>query len=297
MNFLKITDEKTKAWLLLIACAFIWGASFILIKKGLETYAPDQVGTIRVFFAFLVMLPFAVYKLKTVYIFYWKKLLFLGLLANLLPAIMFATAQTEISSSISGILNSLTPIFTLIVGVLFFRGKMKGGQILGLLIGFAGTLGLIFVNNTGGLGNFNYYALLIILATLFYGISANYIKANLSHIHSITLTSLAMFAIGPLALLYLLVNTDFIHRLTNLPGAWESLGYLFILGAIGTAFALVLFNRLIQMTSAVFASSVTYLIPIMAVIWGVIDGESLFPLHFVGMGLIIAGVYIVNRFR
>jgi drug/metabolite transporter (DMT)-like permease len=286
--------EKSLPWLLLVACAFIWGASFILIKKGLEAFDPEQVATLRIIFAFLVMLPFALYKIKVYLKDYWKKFLFLGLIANLLPAFLFATAQMEIKSSLSGILNSLTPIFTLIIGVLFFKGKLKLGQAFGLIVGLIGSIELIFINERGGLGDFNSYALLIIVATLCYGISANYVKANLAHIHSITLTSFAMFFIGPISIIILL-TTDFFDRMNTVPEAWASLGYLFILGAVGTALALVLFNRLIQLTSAVFASSVTYLIPIMAVFWGIVDGERLFLLHFVGMGLIIAGVYIINK--
>lgn len=289
-------DEKTLPWILLIAISFVWGASFILIKKGLETFSPVQVGTLRIVFACLVLIPFALRNLKEVYADHWKKILTLGFMANLIPAILFAVAQTEISSSVTGILNSLTPIFTMLIGIIAFKSKMKLMQFAGLLIGFAGTLGLIFVNNTGGLGEFNSYILLVIAATLCYGISANFVKAHLSHINAVVLTSLSMFSIGPLAAIFLF-STDFISVVRYEEGAMLSLFYLFILGCVGTAFALILFNKLIQLTSAVFASSVTYLIPVMAVVWGVIDGESLFPLHFAGMALIIAGVYIINRSR
>ncbi|MFO7527036.1 MAG: DMT family transporter, partial [Ignavibacteriaceae bacterium] len=167
-------------------------------------------------------------------------------------------------------------------------------QLLGLLIGFIGSFALSFIDSVGEIGEFNHFALYVILATMMYGFSGNFIKKYLTGIHPVTLTALAVFTIGPFSIIFLF-TTDFVSRLSVIDGAWISLGYLFLLGAIGTALALVLFNKLIQNTTAVFASSVTYLIPIMAVVWGIIDGESFFVMHLFGMGLIILGVYLVNK--
>jgi drug/metabolite transporter (DMT)-like permease len=152
------------------------------------------------------------------------------------------------------------------------------------------------VSSSGGLGDFNYFVLFVIVATVLYGIATNLVKTYFMEIDSLTLTSLTFLAVGPIAII-LLLGTDFISRMSSVDGAGLSLFYLFILGVVGTAFSLILFNRLIQITSAVFASTVTYLIPIAAIGWGLIDGEVLFPLHFVGMGLIIGGVYTVNKFK
>jgi len=291
----KFNDESPwLSWLLLVILAVIWGSSFILIKKGLESFSPLQVGSIRIAFAFIVMLPFAIKSLNTTFKFYWKKIVVIGFFSNLFPAVLFATAETGISSSLAGILNALTPIMTLLAGIFFFNTKLKILQLLGLLIGFVGSFALSFINNSGGIGEFNYYALFVVLATMMYGFSGNFIKKYLTGIHPVTLTALAMFSVGPLAMI-ILFSSDFTSRLFIKNDAWISLGYLFLLGAIGTALALVLFNRLIQRTTAVFASSVTYLIPIMAVIWGILDGEGFFTLHLMGMGLIIIGVYLVNR--
>jgi drug/metabolite transporter (DMT)-like permease len=262
----------------------------------LEAYPPDQVGTIRVTFAFLLLLPIAVKYISTVLKSHWKKILALGFLSNLIPAILFSVAETGLSSSLTGILNSLTPITTMIVGVIAFSTGIKKAQVLGLGIGLAGSIMISLIGDKGGLGNFNHYALYVILATICYGIGGNLIKAHLSHINSVILTSLTMIGIGPIALSYLL-TTDFFTRLNTVEGAWESLGFIFLLGAVGTALALILFNRLIQLTTAIAASSVTYLIPIVAVMWGIIDGEELFPLHFAGMFLIITGVYTTNKFK
>ena len=274
--------------------AIIWGSSFILIKKGLDVYSPDQVGTIRIIFAALALLPFALKNLQTAFKSQWKLFLLFGIVSNLTPALLFALAETGLSSSITGILNSLTPIFTLIVGALFFSTQIQKAQIIGLVIGFAGSLALSFIGSGGELGEFNYYALYVVAATICYGFSANMVRKYFLKVEPVVLTSLAVFSVGPFSLIYLL-TTDFTSRLANVDGAWLSLFYLFILGAVGTAFALILFNRVIQTTSAVFASTVTYLIPIAAVIWGLIDNEALYPLHFVGMALIILGVFVVNK--
>lgn len=282
------------SWIILLTLAIIWGSSFILIKKGLDSFSPLQVGTIRIAFAFLVMLPFAIKNLSNILKEYWKKILVIGLFSNFFPAILFATAESGISSSLAGILNALTPIMTLLTGIFFFSTKIKSFQVIGLITGFFGSFALSFINSIGGLGEFNHYALFVVLATIMYGFSGNFIKKYLTGIHPVTLTALAMFTIGPLSII-LLFSSDFISILTENDRAWTSLGYLFLLGVIGTAFALVLFNKLIQRTTAVFASSVTYLIPIMAVTWGIMDGESFFVLHLLGMGLIIVGVYLVNK--
>lgn len=295
MSIENIKQHKYLPYFILLFLAFVWGSSFILIKKGLDSFSPLQVGTIRIIFAFLVLLPFALRRIKLVFVSNWKRILVFGLIANLIPAILFGFAQTGLSSSLTGILNSLTPIFTLLIGLLFFQTKLNKGQVVGLTFGFLGCLIISLVGSSGGLGDFNYFVLFVIVATILYGIATNLVKTYFMHIDSLTLTSLTFLAVGPIATI-LLLSTDFISRLSVVDGAGFSLFYLFILGVIGTAFSLILFNRLIQITSAVFASTVTYLIPIAAIGWGLIDGEILFPLHIVGMILIISGVYIVNKF-
>ena len=184
----------------------------------------------------------------------------------------------------------------MIVGIIAFSTRIKKIQILGLSVGLAGSIMVTIIGEKGSIGSFNLFAIYVIIATICYGIGGNLIKTYLSHINSVILTSLTMIGIGPIALGYLL-TTDFFTRLNTVEGAWESLGFIFLLGAIGTALALILFNRLIQLTTALAASSVTYLIPLVAVMWGIIDGENLFPLHFAGMFLIIIGVYITNRYK
>lgn len=294
MNFDKYTEQKTFPIIILVLLAIIWGSSFILIKKGLESFDPVQVGTIRIMFACLVLLPIAFKHAKHHFKQDWKKFLAVGLIGNFTPAILFSYAETGISSSLAGILNGLTPIFTLIIGALAFATNINRWQIIGLAIGFAGSVALSFIGAGGGLGSFNHFAVTVIFATLLYGISINLIKKFFQNMPTPILTSLIFLSVGPIATIYLL-TTDFIPTVINKPESWSSLFYIFLLGAVGTSFALVLFNKLIQQTTAVFASTVTYLIPIIAVAWGLLDGEILYPIHFIGMAMIISGVYIVNK--
>lgn len=288
--------NKLLPFFILIILSFIWGSSFILIKKGLVSFTPLEVGMLRIFFAYIVALPIAVRYFRVYFKENWKKLFIYGMMANLIPAILFAKAETALSSSLTGILNSITPIFTLIIGAIFFSTAIKSKQLLGLTVSFIGSLILSFIGAEGSLGSFNYYALFVIAATILYGYTANLVKVHLHHVNSLAITSIALFTIGPFTFFYLLIS-EVPSKVAAGGDVLLSLLYLFILGAFGTTFALVLFNKLIQMTTAVFATTITYLIPIMAVAWGALDGESIFPLHFAGMFLVILGVYLINKFR
>ena len=294
MRHNSIKNDKTQAWLILIFLSMIWGSSFILIKRGLTAFTPLQVGTLRISFAFLFTFPFAIKHLRKVPKGKWKFLFFTGLFSNFLPAVLFALAQTRLSSSVTGILNALSPLFTLIIAVMIFNMKISKAQFYGLIIGFTGTIGLSFVNSGGGFGNLNAYVWLIVLATICYAVSLNFIKIYLSGLSSVVITSLALLTAGPPALVILFL-TDFKDRLINTPGIFEYVGYIAILGILGTAIALLFYTKLIHMTNAIFASSVTYLVPVVAILWGLFDGESIYPLHLAGLALIFTGIYLSNK--
>lgn len=280
--------------MLLFILSLIWGSSFILIKKGLVYFTPVQVGTIRLTFAFLVMLPFALKRFKSITKDKWKFIAFTGLVSNLIPAILFAIAQTKLESSLTGILNALSPLFTLIFAVYLFKFKVNSFQIAGFFLGFGGTIVLSLINSSGGFGNMNIYVWLIVLATICYAISLNFIKYYLSDVSSLTITSLALLVAGPVSMI-LLFTTDIIDRINLSSEFFIAITYVAILGIFGTAIALVLYTRLIQMTTPLFASSVTYLVPVVAIVWGFIDGETLYPLHFAGMIFILLGIYFINK--
>jgi drug/metabolite transporter (DMT)-like permease len=281
--------------LLLLLLSLIWGTSFILMKQGLKVFSPGEVGSIRIVAACIFLLPLALFKLNEVKAHQYYKLFISGIMGIFVPAFLFATAQTRMDSSVAGIMNSLTPIIVLLIGVLFFHQRFLRTSLIGILIGLAGTLLLIISRSDGNIEGVNMYAFLVIAACILYAVNLNFVKYKIADLSSLTITSVSIMLIGPLALAYLLACTDVTIKLTTQPGAWKAFGYILLLGALSTAIATVLFNRLVKITTPLFTSSVTYIIPIVAVTWGVLDGEKLVGGHFLGMILIIAGVYLANR--
>ena len=203
MSFKKIKQSNLYPVLILIFLSIIWGSSFILIKKGLLAYSPVQVGTLRIVFACLVLLPVAIKNVRSLYKENWKQLLTLGIISNLAPAILFATAETKMSSSLAGMLNSLTPIFTIIFGFIFYKAKVNTPLAIGLLLGLVGSIILSLIGSTGELGEFNINALYVITATILYGIAGNLIKNYVGKIDPIVLISLTLFSVGPFSLIVL----------------------------------------------------------------------------------------------
>lgn len=275
--------------------ALIWGTSFILIKKGLIVFSAGEVGSLRVAFAAIFVLPIAITKLKGLTTSDYGKLLLSGMIGIFIPSFLFSLAETKIDSSIAGVMNSLTPIWTMIIGAMFFSQRFRGLAIVGTLIGFGGTLILIMANAENTIGSISGYSLLVVLATLLYGSNLNLIKYKIPHLRSLTITVVSVMLLGPFALIYLLGFTEFLPKLLSVEGAWRSFGYVAILGLMSTAVATVIFNKLIKTTSPLFSSSVTYFIPIVAVMWGMFDGEHLYLGHYIGMIAIVGGVYLANR--
>lgn len=286
-------DKSLFSWVLLLVLALIWGSSFILIKKGLTVFSAAEVGALRIFSAALFSIPIAVSFLRELRKRQLWLLLFIGFLGSFIPAFLFAFAETAISSSLTGILNALTPLCVLIAGAVFFRQHITIKSSIGLAIGFAGTL-LLILSGNGRVGDINYYALLVVLAALCYGFNLNIIKEYLSDVSPMAITSVSLLFVGPLSLIYLLFFSDFTANVVAVGVGWPLIAII-LLGVVGTTAALVLFNKLVQMQSAVFASLVTYLIPVVAVFWGLLDGENITLLHFLGMAAILSGVYVANR--
>jgi drug/metabolite transporter (DMT)-like permease len=288
-------NPRSKAFLLLGILSLIWGTSFILIKQGLKAFAPDEVGSLRVAFASLFLLPLAIVKVRELKRDDYWKLFASGMMGVFIPAFLFATAQTRMPSSIAGILNTLTPIFTMLIGAIVFRLRFKPIAIVGILLGFAGTVMLSLSRSGGSITGFNAFALLIVLACFFYGSNLNLIKFKIPDLGSLTITSVSLMLIGPLAFVYLIGFTDVAHKLEVVEGAWRALGFIALLGLMSTAVATILFNQLVKISTPMFASSVTYLMPIVIVMWGLLDGEQLQAGHFIGMAAIVGGVYLANR--
>ena len=277
---------------ILMILAFIWGSSFILMKIGIMSFSSAQAAALRIFLASLVLAPIAIKQISKIQRKDMGSLLIAGFIGSFFPAFMFMEAETRIDSSLAGMLNSLTPVFTLIIGLIFHRTAFRWLQVIGLSLGFAGATGLILAGDGFRLGTINGYALYIVLATFFYAISINQIKSKLSHLTGVQVTSFSFLFIGPVALIYLL-TTDFIPVLSNPSWPLHFLA-LAALGILGSAVAMLLMNSLIRYSSAIAASSVTYVIPVFAILWGLLLGEKVTWLHVFCMFLILAGVYVIN---
>jgi len=284
-----------KKWLILIVLSIIWGSSFILIKKALIGLSPLQLGSLRLVFSALFIFIFGFYTLKTIPKDKWKWLIISGFIGTFFPAFLFAFAETEIDSSIASILNSLVPLNTILLGFAVFNIASTKRQITGVLIGFVGTALLI---GSGAQLNpdQNYlYAGLVLISAVLYGINVNIIKRYLQDVKAISI-AFGNFAAIIIPALIVLVCTDFFSNETfQNPLVITSIGYIIILSAFGTALAKVLFNKLVQMATPVFASSVTYLMPVVAVFWGFLDGEGFGLLQALATLLILTGVYLANR--
>ncbi|WP_317246732.1 DMT family transporter [Pontibacter sp. E15-1] len=288
------TTNNALSWFLITILTLIWGTSFILMKKGLVVFSAGEVGGLRMAIASLALLPFAVRQVSRMEPGRWKYIAGSGMLGNFLPAFLFAYAETRLASGLAGVLNSLTALFTLLMGAIFFRQSITWMRMLGIVVGIAGTAVLIFSGNGSTDLDNKYYGIYIVLATVCYGASVNIIKHRLQGIKPLVISSLALLTVGPLALGYLF-TTNVVGKLQHTPGAWEAFSYIAILAIVSTAIALVLFNKLIHISTTLFASSITYLIPIVALLWGVLDGERIQLWHYAGMLVILAGVFIVNR--
>lgn len=293
-------QNKQLGYLLIPLLACIWGSSFILMKRGMFTtegavvFSAAQVASIRIFVAsvvFLPLLPKLLGRLERKSDLFFFAIVGLG--GNLIPAFLFTYAEQTLDSGIAGIMNSFTPIFTIIVGVLFFQTKITSQQIIGTLIGFSGISWLIMLSSPVN-GHFQLApAMAILFATLLYGFSLNTIKHKLSKYNPIQIaTGGFSMAFLPAAFCFFYFDTPRVFDQNN--NAAESFTYILILGLIGTAFAVILFNRIIAQTTALAASTVTYFIPIIAVAIGIYNGERFVWQQLLAMLVIITGVLLVN---
>ncbi len=282
------------SWLILTSLVLVWGSSFILMKKALLYFSGVEVGLLRIVITFLFLAPLILKRILKLNKKYFLILTISGIVGSVIPALMFAIAETGIDSSIAGTLNSLTPLFTLIIGVLFFHIHTRWFNVAGVIIGLAGALGLIWVSGGGQLSVNALYASLVVIASICYAINVNLVKTFLKDINSLDITVLTFFFVGLPTLIYVLIFTEIPHTLLTNSKAWEGMGYLSILSVVGTGLALIAFNKLIKLSSPIFASSVTYLIPIVAILWGVYDGETFTFSYFLWILLILGGVFLVN---
>ena len=283
---------------MLVLLALVWGSSFILIKKALVVFSPGEVGAFRIVTAALVLLPLGIAKVKLLNKKQLGYLLCIGFLGSFIPAFLFATAQTQLSSSLAGVINALTPLMVGVIGALLFKTKISKQNGIGLVIALLGVCILVLAGNSGELdvfSGFNLYGLLIVLASICYGFNVNIIKYKIKEIQPTAITAISLMMVLPIAAIYLFGFTQFSFKLLYVEGAYQAAAYITFLGTIGTAAALILFNSIVKLVTPVFASSVTYIIPLVAIFWGVLDGEALFPFHYLGIFAVVVGVWIGNR--
>lgn len=281
-------------WFLLFVIALTWGSSFILIKKSLLVFNPYQIGAFRVAVSGLILgyIGFPSLRKMDSKTLFWVVLT--GFFGNFFPMYLFPIAQTKVSSSLAGILDTLVPVFVLVLGFLLFGIKSKWIQVLGAFIGFAGAALLMYFSEATSEESKIGYALLVVLATACYALAALIIKQKLQHVPSLKLSG-SVFSVWLIPSLLILFFSGFFTDFKDTPETWSALGYLSILTVMGTAIAIILYYKLIQNTTPVFASTVTYLLPLIAVVWGLMDGEKFSIWYVVGGLLILWGIYLIRE--
>jgi drug/metabolite transporter (DMT)-like permease len=285
---------KGRKWLYLGVISLVWGSSFILMKKALIGLAPFQIGALRILISGVLLFVVAFDKIIKIEKRHWLPIAQVAFIASFFPAFFFAFVIDEIDSSVSAVLSSLTPMITMILGALFFGFAYQKKQIIGIFVGLLGTLLLILSGVENNPDQNYFYTLLILLSSIGYALSLNIIKSKLQDANAMAITAGGFLLLFPFAFLVLLFSgfeeLNFSREIVQ-----HSLGYVFLLSLLGTAFAKVLFNKLVQISTPVFSSSVTYLITVVAVSWGFIDGERLSFYQIVAISVVFTGVYLVNK--
>jgi drug/metabolite transporter (DMT)-like permease len=288
-------NQEQRKWVYLFTLAVVWGSSFILIKKGLIAFTPLQLGSLRTVISSLFIFLIGYRSLKTILSGQWKWIVLSGFIGTFLPAFLFAFAETEVDSGVVSILNALVPLNAILIGLAVFKITSTKMQILGVILGFIGASMLI--SNSMELNpDQNYlYAGFVVLATVMYAFNVNIIKHYLQEVKPIAIATGNFVAIFIPALLVLIFSDFFTVQTFENEAVYASIGYVSTLAIFGTVMAKIIFNNLIQISSPVFASSVTYLMPLVALLWGLIDGE-LFGLDqgFASL-LILCGIYLANK--
>lgn len=291
-----LLNKRLFNWFIFIILSVIWGSSFIMMKEGLLHLSAFQVASLRIVFSGIVLLPTAIKHFKNISSDKLWIIFLSGVLGSLLPAYLFCIAETRIDGALAGTLNSLTPIFVIITGALFFRSKTSTNKILGILIAFTGSVLLLLSKGNMLQSQYLEYVSFVIIATICYGFNVNMVYQYLQHIGSLQIASIALVSNAIPALVVLYFTGYFNLPLTNY-GVLYSTAYAAMLGVFGTAIASIIFYVLIKRAGAVFASMVTYGIPIIANFWGMVYGEEVGLKQFGCLFLILSGVFIANLRR
>jgi|TARA_B110000003_G_scaffold99674_1_gene101840 drug/metabolite transporter (DMT)-like permease len=286
-------DNNNLKWIYLLVLSFVWGSSYILIKKALVGLSPLQVGSLRTIISTVLLLVIGFSSLKSIPKDKWKWILITGLV-SFIPPFLFAYAQTEIDSALAAILNSLTPLATLLIGVGFYRFKIDSKQISGVIIGLIGSVLLMYQGSIINPDQNLLYVFFIIFASFLYAVQVNLLKVHLQDVSAVAITVGNFIFIFPLAIVIFFMS-DYRQIDVNDKDVKVALFSILILSIVGTVFAKILFNKFVQIASPVFASSVTYTLPIVALFWGLLDGEVFTLNQLFATVIILIGVYLANK--
>ena len=283
-----------KKWGTLVILSLIWGSSYILIKKGLTGLTPIQLGSLRVIVTTIIIAPIGYQKIKHIPRQKMKWVALSAFVGSFFPAYLFAFAETEISSSITAVMVSLTPLFTLLISVFVFGEELLKKQVFGVLIGFTGII--VLINNELFSSSFNIlYIMFIVLAAFCYAINANVLKYKLSNIPALGIVFMSFLFMFIPAFIILCFSSFPFSDFASDPLIIESIIYIVILALFGTAIAKVLYIKLLAISTPVFSVSTTYLMPVVAIFWGLLDGEEFKLTQFTGTAIILLGVYLVTK--
>ncbi len=281
-------------WFLMFFLAAVWGASFWFIKRSVAIFNPVQMAMWRMVFATAVYLPIAAIYWSKIDWRRWKPLVVVALCGSAIPNFFFAVAQQHVNSSLAGVLNSLTPLFTLLIGTAFFSMQFSRDKVLGVVLGLSGAIILVLFNASSGVSGNAFFAGLCVLATVCYAINANTVNTYLKEIPPAGIASAAFVITGGFFVIGLWLSGGW-QVVWQHPDGMKGLGYVFYLATVGTVIGSILYFWLLQRTSAIFATSVTYLLPVGAIVIGALDGESIGFIDLVGTGVILLGVYLARK--
>ncbi len=285
---------KLNKWFYLAALSFIWGSSFILIKKGLVGLTAIELGSIRIIISAFVLIPFTFNRLKEITFKQWKWIIISAFVGSFFPAFLFAFAEQEIDSSVASILNSIVPLNTIIIGLVLFGIKSTKRQIIGVLLGFFGAYQLIISGINLNPDQNYFYSGLVIICSFLYAFNVNIIKKYLQELSAVAIATGHFIVILIPSIIVLLISDFNFEKLQN-PQTQISLFYVTLLAIFGTTLAKILFNKLINISSAVFASSVTYSMLIVSIFWGVMDGENFSINQLFATIIIVIGILLTNK--
>ena len=285
---------KLNKWFYLAALSFIWGSSFILIKKGLVGLTAIELGSIRIIISALVLIPFTFSSLKQISFKQWKWIIISAFVGSFFPAFLFAFAEQEIDSSVASILNSIVPLNTIIIGLVLFGVKSTKRQIIGVLLGFFGAYQLILSGINLNPDQNYFYSGLVIICSFLYAFNVNIIKKYLQDLSAVAIAT-GHFTVILIPSIIVLLISDFNFERLQSPQTQISLFYVTLLAIFGTTLAKILFNKLINISSAVFASSVTYSMLIVSIFWGILDGENFSFNQLFATVIIILGILLTNK--